>query len=150
MTACQTLAQSLSASPSATSYPTTQFSLPPSYHHEISDLSAYNRSFPPKIKCCVDRLSWLHKADIPIGPAFVRFWSNSGQRWILARAGLSAFDPTRTRRVHCSSWKNVDGLKRGTFLASVPHIYFDPMERIVDRRGLAAAASPSRAFFERM
>src|ERR1017187_743432 len=60
MTACQTLAQSLSASPSATSYPTTQFSLPPSYHHEISDLSAYNRSFPPKIKCCVDRLSWLH------------------------------------------------------------------------------------------
>ena len=45
--------------PSATSYPTTQFSLPPSYHHEISDLSAYNRSFPSKIKCCVDRLSWL-------------------------------------------------------------------------------------------
>ena len=46
MTACQTLAQSLSASPTATSYPTTKFSLPPSYHHEISDLSAYNRSFP--------------------------------------------------------------------------------------------------------
>src|ERR1022692_2177908 len=63
MTASQTLAQSLSASPSATSYSTTQFSLPPSYHHEISDLSAYNRSFPPKIKCCVDRLSWLPKAD---------------------------------------------------------------------------------------
>src|ERR1019366_3374179 len=63
MTACQTLAQSLSASPSATSYPTTQFSLPPSYHHKISDLSAYNRSFPSKIKCCVDRLSWLPKAD---------------------------------------------------------------------------------------
>src|ERR1017187_4795321 len=61
MTACQTLAQSLSASPSAASYPTTQFSLPPSYHHEISDLSAYNRSFPPKIKCCVDWLSWLQK-----------------------------------------------------------------------------------------
>src|ERR1035437_9470652 len=63
MTACQTLAQSLSASPSATSYPTTQFSLPPSFHHEISDLSAYNRSFPSKIKCCVDRLSWLGTAD---------------------------------------------------------------------------------------
>src|SRR5450759_3083244 len=68
MTACQTLAQSLSASPSVTSYPTTQFSLPPSYHHEISDLSAYNRSFPAKIKCCVDRLSWLTKADKS------RFW----------------------------------------------------------------------------
>src|ERR1017187_8559000 len=78
MTACQTLAQSLSASPSATSYPTTQFSLPPSYHHEISDLSAYNRSFPPKIKCCVDRLSWQ---------------SNNGQSWILARDRLSANDP---------------------------------------------------------
>src|SRR5208283_5871983 len=63
MTACQTLAQSLSASPSATSYPTTQFSLSPSYHHEISDLSAFNRSFPSKIKCCVDRLSWLRISD---------------------------------------------------------------------------------------
>src|ERR1019366_3559400 len=63
MTASQTRAQSLSASPSVTSYPTTQFSLPPSYHHEISDLSAYNRSFPPKIKCCVDRLSWLHSGQ---------------------------------------------------------------------------------------
>ena len=51
-----------SASP-ATSYPTTQFSLPPSYHHEISDLSAYNRSFPSKIKCCIDRLSWLSNRD---------------------------------------------------------------------------------------
>jgi hypothetical protein len=29
MTACQTIAQSLSASPTATSYPTTTFSLPP-------------------------------------------------------------------------------------------------------------------------
>src|ERR1039458_7394692 len=64
MTACQTVAQSLSASPSATSYPTTQFSLPPSYHHEISDLSAYNRSFPSKIKCWIDRLSWLPNSDI--------------------------------------------------------------------------------------
>src|SRR5450759_4640160 len=62
MTACQTLAQSLSASPSATTYPTTLFSLPPPYHYEISDLSAYNRSFPSKIKCCVDRLSWLFKS----------------------------------------------------------------------------------------
>src|SRR5450830_526720 len=69
MTACQTLAQSLSASPSATSYPTTQFSLPPSFHHEISDLSAYNRSFPSKIKCCVDRLSWLHKDGVIGRPA---------------------------------------------------------------------------------
>src|ERR1017187_5902375 len=88
MTACQTLAQSLSASPSAASYPTTQFSLPPSYHHEISDLSAYNRSFPPKIKCCVDRLSWL---------------SNNGQISIFARDDLSANDPTATIAVHCGN-----------------------------------------------
>src|SRR5450759_4768120 len=27
---------------------------------------------------------------------FIRYWSNSGQRWILACDGLSAFDPERT------------------------------------------------------
>jgi hypothetical protein len=41
MTASQTLAQSLSASPSVTSYPTTLFSLPPPYHYEVTDLSSY-------------------------------------------------------------------------------------------------------------
>jgi hypothetical protein len=34
---------------------------------------------------------------------FVRYWSNSGQRWILARDGLSAFDPTATLAVHCGN-----------------------------------------------
>jgi hypothetical protein len=29
---------------------------------------------------------------------FVRYWSKSGQRWILARAGLSANDPKATFR----------------------------------------------------
>ena len=28
--------------------------------------------------------------------SFVRFWTNSGQRWILACDGLSANDPKRT------------------------------------------------------
>jgi hypothetical protein len=28
---------------------------------------------------------------------------NSGQRWILARDGLSAFDPTATLAVHCGN-----------------------------------------------
>ena len=37
--------------------PITGFALPPSYHHEISDLSANNRSLPSKGKCCVDRLN---------------------------------------------------------------------------------------------
>src|SRR5450756_2232117 len=41
MTACQTLAKSLSATPLATSYPTTLFSLPPPYHYELTDLSSY-------------------------------------------------------------------------------------------------------------
>jgi hypothetical protein len=36
--------------------PITGFALPPSHHHEISDLSANNRSLPSKGKCCVDRL----------------------------------------------------------------------------------------------
>ena len=35
-------------------------------------------------------------ADIPTAPAFVRFWGNSGQRWILACDGLSAYDPYAT------------------------------------------------------
>jgi hypothetical protein len=42
--------------PVATSYPIMQISLPPSYHHETSDLSTYDRSLPSKMKCCVDRL----------------------------------------------------------------------------------------------
>ena len=33
----------------------------------------------------------------------VRYWSNSGQRWILARDGLSANDPTATLAVHCGN-----------------------------------------------
>ena len=43
---------------------------------------------------------YLHLADIPTGPAFVRYWGNSGQRWILACDGLSAFDPSATLDVH--------------------------------------------------
>src|ERR1019366_9343657 len=63
MTACQTLAKSLSATPLATSYPTTLFSLPPPYHYEVTDLSSYTLYLPSTIKCCVDRLSRLTKAD---------------------------------------------------------------------------------------
>jgi hypothetical protein len=37
--------------------PITGFALPPSYHQEISDLSANNRSLHSKGKCCVDRLN---------------------------------------------------------------------------------------------
>jgi hypothetical protein len=38
-----------------------------------------------------------------IAPAFVRYWGNSGQIWILARDGLSANDPTATLAVHCGN-----------------------------------------------
>src|SRR5450759_2789609 len=38
-----------------------------------------------------------HIADIATAAAFVRYWSNSGQRWILACGGLSAYDPKRSR-----------------------------------------------------
>jgi hypothetical protein len=44
-----------------------------------------------------------HLADIPIAPAFVRYWTNSGQRWILARDDLSALDPKATLAVHCGN-----------------------------------------------
>jgi len=43
--------------PPQTAIPITGFALPPSYHHEISDLSANNRSLPSKGKCCADRLN---------------------------------------------------------------------------------------------
>jgi hypothetical protein len=35
---------------------------------------------------------YRHKADNPAAPAFVCYWSNNGQTWILARSGLSAYD----------------------------------------------------------
>jgi len=33
---------------------------------------------------------------------------NSGQRWVLARDGLSAFDPTATLAVHCGNGFDAD------------------------------------------
>jgi hypothetical protein len=44
-----------------------------------------------------------HLADNPATPAFVRYWSNSEQSLILARDGLSAYDPTATLAVHCGN-----------------------------------------------
>src|SRR5665811_1611945 len=44
------------------------------------------------------RDSW-HLADIPTAAAFVRYWTNNGQRRFLARDSLSAFDPTETIHV---------------------------------------------------
>ena len=37
----------------------------------------------------------IREADNPTAAAFVRYWSNSGQSQILARRGLSAYDPKR-------------------------------------------------------
>jgi hypothetical protein len=42
------------------------------------------------------------KADL-YEPPNVRFWGNSGQRWILARDGLVANDPTATFATHCGN-----------------------------------------------
>jgi hypothetical protein len=41
------------------------------------------------------------KRTIAAPQHFVRYWSNSGQRWILARDGLSAFDPKRASLWRC-------------------------------------------------
>jgi hypothetical protein len=48
-------------------------------------------------------ISTLHITDNPAALAFVRYWGNSGQRWILAGDGLSAYDPTATLAVHCGN-----------------------------------------------
>jgi hypothetical protein len=50
-----------------------------------------------------NEVSFWHLADISAAPAFVRYWSNSGQSWILARDGLSAFDPSATLALHCGN-----------------------------------------------
>jgi hypothetical protein len=49
-----------------------------------------------------------HKADKPTAPAFVRYWGNSGQIWIMACDDLSAFDPTATLAVHCGNGFDAD------------------------------------------
>ena len=50
-----------------------------------------------------------HLADNPAAPAFVRYWSNSGQIWILTCDGLSAYDPMYGPAVRCKwilpSWR---------------------------------------------
>src|ERR1019366_8893460 len=43
------------------------------------------------------------KRTIAAPQHFVRYWSNSGQRWISARDGLSANDPQRKWIVHRST-----------------------------------------------
>jgi hypothetical protein len=59
-----------------------------------------------------------HIADNPTAPALVRFWDQSGQRWILARDGVSATDPTVTLAVHCGNGFDADfSLYRSTRLS---------------------------------
>src|ERR1700687_3836619 len=47
-------------------------------------------------------VAYWHLADNRTAPEFVRYWSNSGQRYVLALEGLSANDPTRARDNKCS------------------------------------------------
>src|SRR5450759_3660576 len=81
MTACQTPAQSLSATPLATSYPTTPFSLPP---HATTKSLTYRPTL--SIFSLYDKV--LRR---PVEPAV-----KIGQNWILPRDGLSASDPSTT------------------------------------------------------
>jgi hypothetical protein len=39
---------------------------------------------------------------------FGSYWGHSGQWWVLARDGLSAFDPTATLAVHCGNGFDAD------------------------------------------
>jgi hypothetical protein len=49
------------------------------------------------------RLRQVNAAGRPDAAPDVRYWSNSGQTWFLARDGLSANDPTATLAVHCGN-----------------------------------------------
>jgi hypothetical protein len=44
-----------------------------------------------------------HLADNPTAPVFVRYWSNNGQRVVLALNGSVANDTTATLAVHCGN-----------------------------------------------
>jgi hypothetical protein len=59
-----------------------------------------------------ERLASRHRYLLPAGPPVLRrpveTTDNSGQRWILARAGLSAFDPTATLAVRCGNGFDAD------------------------------------------
>jgi hypothetical protein len=54
-------------------------------------------------KRAAEQLNRRHPGMIAASQQFVRYWSNSGQSWILARDGLSANDPTATLRVRCGN-----------------------------------------------
>jgi hypothetical protein len=82
------LAQSLSATPLATSYPTTPFSLPP---HTTTKSLTYRPTL--SIFSLYDKV--LRR---PVEPA-----DKSGQKSILGCDGLSAYDPTATLAVHCGN-----------------------------------------------
>jgi hypothetical protein len=45
----------------------------------------------------------IGKADMPTATANVRYWTRADKRWILARARLSAYDPTATLAMHCGN-----------------------------------------------
>ena len=51
----------------------------------------------PAFCCGAKRRDW-HIASFRCAAKFGRYWVHSGQRWILAPDGLSAFDPTATSR----------------------------------------------------
>jgi hypothetical protein len=54
---------------------------------------------------------------------FVRYWSNSGQPWILARDGLSANDPSATSdAVYCSLMEIFTGFLSVARLQNPPAI----------------------------
>src|SRR5450759_807142 len=48
-------------------------------------------------------LGQVNTARRPYAAPDVRYWSNSRQRWILARDSLSAYDPSATLAVHCGN-----------------------------------------------
>jgi hypothetical protein len=49
-----------------------------------------------------------HLTDNPAAPAFVRYWTKSGQRSALKRDSSVAIDPTATLAVHCGNGFDAD------------------------------------------
>jgi hypothetical protein len=66
-----------------------------------------NRSKPwkdvPRGTGPADYPIYWHIADNPAATAFVRYWTNNGQRLALGHDGSVANDPTATLAVHCGN-----------------------------------------------
>jgi hypothetical protein len=70
---------------------------------EVRQLKRSPRLAASFISNQTSNVAYWHLTEISVAPAFVRFWSNSGDWPGLALNGSVANDPKRTLAVHCGN-----------------------------------------------